>query len=83
MERKILVICGHPNLKASRVNSAILKEVSEHAVTVHNLSEHHENFNFDVEKVNNIFRKLEATDSFVFRHEFVDFILMKFTFQIV
>ncbi len=57
MERKILVICGHPNLNASRVNSAILKEVSEHAVTVHNLSEHHENFNFDVEKEQNLLIK--------------------------
>lgn len=54
MQRKTLVICGHPDLKISRVNSVILDKLSLFDVTVHNLSENHDAYNFDVKREQNL-----------------------------
>ncbi len=45
---KVLVVCGHPHLEYSRVNSAILEQLASSSVTLHRLGEAHQGYQFDV-----------------------------------
>lgn len=45
---RTLVISGHPDLQKSRVSAEFLKQLSRTQATIHRLSEHNRNYQFDI-----------------------------------
>lgn len=46
---KVLIVSGHPDLDRSRANKELLRQVDKSYATVHNLSEHHSGYEFNIQ----------------------------------
>ncbi|MGF6413281.1 NAD(P)H-dependent oxidoreductase [Paraburkholderia sp. MM5482-R1] len=50
MNKKTLVILGHPDLAASRVSAEFVRQLEDYPVTLHEICKFHEHFRFNVER---------------------------------
>ncbi|WP_233852398.1 NAD(P)H-dependent oxidoreductase [Paraburkholderia sp. HD33-4] len=50
MNKKTLVILGHPNLTVSRISAEFARQLADYPVTLHELCKSHEHFQFNVER---------------------------------